>query len=350
MYKVTYKYRIKNLKGQLRKWARATNTVWNYCNNVQKETVSKKRRWLTGFDLNRLTSGSSKLLNLNAQTICAIGQQYAKSRAQHKRPWLRWRSWKKNLGWVPFKKNSIKQIGQDFKFHGQIFKVKYSRPIPEGAKILDGGSFSQDSLGHWYLNLVLEVPDLPARTPTNKSVGIDLGLKDLATLSDGTKLENPRFYQKLEPKLQMTQRAHKKRQYKKLSLKVKNQRKDYHHKLSTKLIKDFDAIAIGNVSSISLARTNMAKSVGDVGWGLFKTMLQYKAIAHGVRFEEVNESFSTQTCSSCNSRTGPKGLEGLGIRHWTCSSCSCYHDRDTNAALNILTRARTGYGTPVEGA
>jgi len=90
------------------------------------------------------------------------------------------------------------------------------------------------------------------------------------------------------------------------------------------------------VNAAALAKTNQAKSVLDAGWSAFRTMLQFKCDRAGVWFEEVNEAYSTQTCSCCKKRTGPKGREDLGIREWTCSGCGMTHHRDMNAAVNIL--------------
>src|SRR5690606_11700525 len=109
---------------------------------------------------------------------------------------------------------------------------------------------------------------------------------------------------------------------------------------STQLVKDYDKIFTGNVSSSKLKKTRMAKSVSDAGWSQLKTMLAYKAKSLGVEMKEVNESFSTVTCSTCRERTGPKGLSGLGVREWMCSSCGTSHHRDVNAAMNILHSAQ----------
>jgi IS605 OrfB family transposase len=224
--------------------------------------------------------------------------------------------------------------------------VFYSRPLPAGCKIHDGSCFSEDAEGHWYLNLVIEIPELLINFKSTQpagSVGIDLGLKDFAVLSTGEVIEAPKFYRKLESKLGINQHANKKKQVRKLHAKIKNARKDFHHKLSTRLVKEFEAIAVGNVKASSLARTKMAKSVLDAGWSSFRTMLCYKAIRHGVYYEEVKENFTTQTCSSCGNKTGPKGLSGLGVRFWKCSQCTAIHNRDCNAAKNI--QARLGHQT-----
>ena len=118
--------------------------------------------------------------------------------------------------------------------------------------------------------------------------------------------------------------------------KIANRRKDDLHKDSSAFVKGYGAIFVGNVSASALASTRMAKSVLDAGWATFRTMLQYKCDSAGVWFEEVNEAFSTQTCSACGARSGPRGLQGLGIREWSCTECGAQHHRDVNAARNIL--------------
>ena len=98
------------------------------------------------------------------------------------------------------------------------------------------------------------------------------------------------------------------------------------------------AIFVGDVASAKLVKTKMAKSTMDAGWAMLKTMLEYKSHQAGIVFMEVNEAYSTQTCSCCGSIpvSSPKGRAGLRIREWTCSDCGAVHDRDVNAAKNIL--------------
>jgi IS605 OrfB family transposase len=342
----TFKFRVKSHTGFLNAQARKVNFVFNYCNETQKTAVKRGQRWLSGFDLTNLTAGSSKLLDLHSQTINAVCLQYAQSRSQHKRPWLRWRS-HKNTGWIPLRGRHIKPNGNDFVWSGKTFRVFKSRELPVGAKIRDGSSFSQDSRGRWYLNLVVTF-EAEAQQTKSTQVGIDLGLKDFATLSNGLKLEGPRATKQYAEKLAKAQRANKKRLVLKLHDKIKNTRKDFHHKLSTELVKQFDAIYVGDVNSSALVKTKMAKLVLDSGWSSFRQMLAYKSVMNGVRYVEVNESYSTQTCSTCGAmpESRPKGIAGLGIREWTCSECGSTHDRDVNAAMNIL---RCGQASPVEG-
>ena len=345
---LVYRYRVKSLNGLLNKQARAVSYVWNFCNDTQKHALKWRKRWPTGFDFNALTAGSSKELGIHSGTVNAVCEQYAKSRSQKKRPFLRYRG-KRSLGWVPLKGRELKREGNAFRFAGNTFRVFNSRALPEG-KIKDGTNFSRDSRGNWFLNIVIDVdvvaPD--ARAPV-RGVGIDLGLKDFATLSTGEKIEAQQIYRGAQQALAVAQRANKKKRVKAIHAQIANRRNDFHHKLSTRIVREFDYIAVGNVNAAGLAKTSMAKSVLDAGWSSFRDMLRYKAIAHGAWYEEVNEAYSTQVCSACGAMPPqrPKGIADLGIRQWVCGACGCEHDRDVNAAVNLL--ARSGHRAPVEG-
>ena len=348
---LVYRYKVKSLNGLLNKQARAVNFVFNYCNDRQKDALRFGRKWLSGFDLNKLTTGSSKELGIHSGTINAVCEQYAKSRSQKKRPYLRYRA-KKNLGWVPLKGRELKPTPAGFHFNGREFKVFKSRPLPEGACIKDGTNFSQDRRGNWFLNVCIEVDPVAAR-PIHSGIGIDLGLKDFAVLSNGEKIAAPALYRDAECALAQAQRAHKQRRVKAIQARTANRKSDFLHKLSTRIVREFDLIAVGDVSAGGLARTNLAKSVMDASWSSFRSQLAYKAVKHGAWFEEVNECYTTQTCSDCGAKpdSRPRGIAGLGIRKWVCSECGCEHDRDVNAAKNILSKFVSGSGhrTPVEG-
>ena len=336
---LVYRFRVKSKNGMLDRQARKVNFVWNYCNDRQKDALRLERPWLTGFDLNKLTIGSSKELDLHSGVINAVCEQFAKSRAQHRRPYLRYRG-RKSLGWVPLKGRDLHREGYAFRFAGNTFRVFYSRPLPEG-KIKDGTCFAQDSRGNWFLNIVIEVAEPPVR-PLGHGVGIDLGLKDLATPSEGEKIPAPGFYREAEAALAVAQRAHKRRRAKAIQARTARRRLDFLHNRSVELARAFDHIAVGNVNASGLAQTSLAKSVLDAGWSSFRKMLAYKAMRHGARYVEVDERFTTQTCSNCGALpdSRPRGIAGLGIREWECSECGVIHDRDRNAALNILRRGR----------
>lgn len=346
--KLAYRYRVKSLTGLLNKQARAVNFVWNYCNDRQKDALRFDRRWHTGFDLIKLTTGCSKDLGLHSGTVNDVCQQYAKSRYQSSKPFLRYRG-RKSLGWVPLKGRELKREGNAFRFAGNTFRVFYSRALPDG-RITDGTNFSRDRQGNWFLNIVLEVPAPQARSPI-RGVGIDLGLKDMAILSDGSRIAARHIYRDAETALGVAQRAHKKRRVAALHAQIANRRRNYLHTCTSAIVGAFDYIVVGRINASALAKTSMAKSVYDVGWSSFKTQLAYKAVKHGAWLAEVNESFTTQICSNCGNLpdSGPKGIADLGIREWRCCDCGVVHDRDLNAALNILRRGRAtlAVGIPV---
>lgn len=342
---LVYRYRVKSLSGLLNRQARAVSFVWNYCNDRQKDALRFGRRWLSGFDLNRLTAGSSKELGLHSGTINATCEQYAKSRSQKGRPFLRYRG-RKSLGWVPLKGRDIKESAKGFHFHGREFRVFKSRDLPIGARIKDGTSFSRDARGNWFLNVCVEIVAAEVR-PISSGIGIDLGLKALATFSNGEKIENQRCFKRMEEALSKAQRAKKRRIAANIHARIANARRDFLHKASCDIVRRFDYIAVGSVSTAGLAKTSVAKSVFDASWASFRDMLRYKAIAHGATFEEVDEKFSTQTCNVCGAIAGPKGRAGLNERRWSCR-CGAEHDRDVNAARNILMRG-SGHRTPAEG-
>ena len=191
--------------------------------------------------------------------------------------------------------------------------------------------------GRWYFNVVVQVPVIEASG--RGEVGIDLGLKDYATCSNGEKLQANQFYRNAQKQLAIAQRANKKQRVKAIHAKVKNRRADAIHQFTTQLVREHSLIVVGNVSSKALIKTKMAKSVLDAGWFMLKTQLDAKSKAMQGVFLEVNEAYSTQACSCCGSISvnSPKGRVGLGIREWTCPDCGALHDRDVNAARNILT-------------
>lgn len=339
---LTYKYRIKdsNYKNELKYKANAVNQIWNYCNEISQMSAQRNNKWISEYDLNYLTAGNSKELKISSTTIQSVSKEYIKCRNKRRRPKLNWRSYKKSLGWIPFKASAIKQTEAGFKYCGKEYKCWISRPMEGTIKC---GSFNEDSQGKWYINITCEVQE--ALSDSTQSVGIDLGLKTLATLSDGNKIENAREYSQLEGKLAVAQRAGHKKQARNIHKKIANRRKDYLHKETTKVVKQYKNIYVGNVSSSKLTKTRMAKSVNDASWSSFKLMLGYKALRLGVNFAVVNESYSSVTCSACSKRTGPSGLSSLKVRCWDCE-CGASHDRDVNAALNIL-RVGLGHEAPL---
>lgn len=343
---VTYRFRLRDkCSAELDRQARAVNIVWNFCNETQQRAAQHGRKWLTSIDLMRLTAGAGKLLDIHSHTVQKICQSYDRSRRFRKKPWLRWRG-QGSLGWVPFNTGHVLFDGRKFRFRGIAYEPMHLRDIAADAQI-GSGSFSRDSRGRWYLNAPVEI--VAADLGPAPMVGIDLGLKSIITTSDGDKIEAPRFYRKSEAALAAAQRAKSTKRMLAIHRSVANRRRDFAHKLSNQLSKKYGLIVVGDVSPSKLAQTRMAKSIYDAGWSGLKRMLLYKSIRNGGVCLEVSEHMTTQTCSSCGALPPerPLGIAGLRIREWDCRICGAVHDRDVNAAKNILAR---GLASLAEGA
>ena len=262
--------------------------------------------------------------------------QYAATRRAAKKRRLKWRCSggpRRALGWIPFKSATLRRSGKGFRIYKKYLRV-FDRDYLGDQRYGDG-CLAQDAVGDWYLCLPIKVQPvlIPAPKP---AVGIDLGLKIIATTSDGETLQAGRWTEGIAPKLAMAQRRGHKKQAQRLHRKVKRCRLDALHQFSRRIVNQYQTIFVGDVSSPKLLKTRMAKSVLDSGWGLLRRQLQYKSEYAGRGFNLVNETFTTRDCSSCGARTGPAGLDNLGVRRWRCSSCENEHDRDINAAKNIL--------------
>jgi len=345
----TLKIRIKDKHATvLNAMAREVNFVWNFCNDLSYKHLQRTGKFFSGQDLQKYTAGATKEgLSINSASVQMVGAELVTRRRQFKKAKLRWRTSfgaRKSLGWIPFRHDCIAYKNGQLRYAGQHFGLWDSFGLSQYN--IGSGSFSQDPRGRWYANICVEVDAAPSTGTA--SIGIDLGLKDFATMSNGTKIEAQRLYRGAEIKLATAQRANKKARVKAIHVQIANRRKDFLHKLSTDLVSRNGAIFVGNVNASGLAKTNMGKSVLDAGWTAFRTMLKYKCDSAGVLFEEVDEAYSTVTCSACGSRSGPKGLKELRIREWFCMECGEYHDRDVNAARNILARghARLAVGIP----
>lgn len=349
----TLKLRIKdkNLK-VLDQLASEVNFVWNYVNDLGFKYLKRTGEFLSSYDIDKYTKGASKECGLHSQTIQAISAELVTRRKQFKKAKLKWRvsnkkSARRSLGWIPFKKVAIKYADGYVQYGKHQFKLWDSYGLSKYN--VKTGSFVEDSRGRWYLCLVVDNATT-IKSKGKTSIGIDLGLKDLATCSDGLKLKAPKIYREYEQKLGIAQRAKNKNRVRSVHAKIKNIRQNMLHQFTRKLVNDHAMIIVGNVNAKALAQTKLAKSVLDASWTTLRTMLKYKCENAGVLFEEVNEAYTTQTCSCCGSRlSSPKGRAGLGIREWQCMECGTLHDRDINSALNILAlgHERLAVGIPV---
>lgn len=343
----TLKVRVKDKHSAvLNRMAYEVNQVWNAANEetsiwcyIPIPGVGYIRNNISGFDLQKQLKGirQERDFIIHSTTTQEVIAEHAKARRQFKKNKLRWRvsgGAKRSLGWVPFKSGAAKWKNGQVCFAGQALSVWDSYGLSQYA--FRAGSFSQDARGRWYFNIVVHV-EKQVSTGTAE-IGIDLGLKTMATCSDGVVLNRMVFYRNEQENLGKAQRARKKKQVRNIHAKIKNRRMDTIHKFSSRLVKDNSLIVVGDVKSAKLAKTRMAKSVLDAGWYMLKTQLDYKSKAMRVVYKEINESYTTQSCSCCGAigHNSPKGRTGLGIREWTCTECGTAHDRDINAAKNIL--------------
>jgi putative transposase len=340
---VTRTVRLK-VKPEARAWLNAAatevNTVWNWANETSAKAArpfAAKPTWLSGFDLNKLSAGATECFEkIGADTIQRVNGEYALKRRAAKRCRLRWRvsrGARRSLGWVPFKAANLKRHGRAVRFCGKAFRV-FEPGRLDGLK-WQQGCFAQDAVGDWWLCLPVVVRVEQTVAP-HEGVGIDLGLKDVAVASDGDRCEAGRFYRGTEQRLARAQRRGHQRQAKRLHRRVANRRRDALHKFSRRIVDRYQNIVVGDVSSTQFAQTRMAKAVLDSGWGMLRQMLQYKGEHAGRSVSVVCERYTSRACSSCGSLSGPRGVNGLRVRRWTCIDCGESHDRDVNAARNIL--------------
>jgi IS605 OrfB family transposase len=320
------------------------NEVFNYCNETSVKAATRtdtKRKWLSGFELCNLKAGATQYFHkIGADTIQSICTHYAQKRQAARRQKLRWRvsrSARRSLGWIPFKAASLKRKRRGVRFAGKCVRV-FERERLVGVK-WQAGCFAQDAVGDWWLCLPVKVEAEQTIAP-QEVVGIDLGLKDIAVTSEGERLEAGRWTQGSAQKLAWAQRRGHKRQAKRIHRKAARCRVDALHKFSRKMVDRVQTIIVGDVSSLKLVRTRMAKSILNSGWGMLKNFLEYKSQQAARTFEVVSERNTSVTCSTCGALSGPRGVNGLIVRSWVCSDCGESHDRDQNAARNILIGSR----------
>ncbi|MGC4792010.1 RNA-guided endonuclease InsQ/TnpB family protein [Micromonospora sp. DT178] len=257
----------------------------------------------------------------------------------------RFRSRKDNRQAIRFTKNSRFKVLDNGRLRlpkiGDL-TVRWSRTLPSDPSSV---TVIRDAAGRYFASFVVQTAEDEMLPPVDAEVGIDLGLTHFAVLSDGTKVTTPKFLRRAARKLRRLQQdlsrkqrgsANRKKAVVKVArahARVADTRRDWQHKLSTRIIRDNQAVYVEDLAVAGLGRTRLAKSVHDAGWARFIAMLEYKAARYGRAFGRVDRWFpSTRMCSDCG-RIGEK--MALNVREWDCP-CGTVHDRDVNAAKNIL--------------
>ena len=257
-------------------------------------------------------------------------------------PRFKGRNWYKSFcypqsGWqfLSDRKIQISKIG--------IIRVKRHRNFPEGARLKT--LTLKKEIDRWYAIVSFEIPDRKDKVAIRNAVGIDMGIRSFAVLSDGTLIENPRYLTKSEAKLAEAQRVFSRKRkgtrarekarvrVAKIHKKIANQRNDFLHKISKKLVDTYDLIAFEDLKIKNMMQNgNLAKSIGDCSWGKFLEYITYKAESAGKYAIRVAPRGTSQNCSNCGTRV-PKLLSD---RVHICNKCHIVLDRDLNASRNIL--------------
>ncbi|WP_406319872.1 RNA-guided endonuclease InsQ/TnpB family protein [Streptosporangium sp. NBC_01639] len=260
----------------------------------------------------------------------------------------RFRSRKDNRQAIRFTKNARFAVTAGGKLRlpkiGDV-PVRWSRDLPSEPSSV---TVVKDAAGRYFASFVVETTDEPLSEVADE-VGIDLGLTHFAVTSDGKKIDNPRFLRRAAKKLRKAQKAlsrkekgsanRKKARMKvaRAHAKVTDTRRNWAHRLSTRIIRDNQAVYVEDLAVSGLGRTKLAKSVHDAGWSQFVAMLEYKAARYGRTFAKIDRWFpSSKLCSACETIATSMPLN---VRSWICR-CGAAHDRDVNAAINVLAEGR----------
>ncbi len=223
--------------------------------------------------------------------------------------------------------------------------IRWHRVLPKDAKP-SSVTITKDSADRYFVSILLkeEIKSLPV---VKTMVGLDLGLKSMVALSTGESVGNPRYFAKDEKKLAKAQRKHarKKKGSKnrekarkrvaRIHARIADRRRDYQHKLSARIVHENQVMCVESQAVKNMVQNpKLAKAISDVGWGEFIRQLEYKAKWYGRTLVKIDRFYpSSKTCSACGHVLDSLTLD---IREWLCPECGTVHDRDTNAALNIL--------------
>lgn len=250
---------------------------------------------------------------------------------------------------------NIKFLGNKIQLP-KIGKVKIRDARTEIIGTILNATVSQEPDGKYYVSLCCTDIAEVVLAKTNKSIGLDLGLKEFVITSDGVKIENPKYLAKAMKRLKFLQKSLSRKQKNssnrnktrikvaRLHGKISNLRRDFLQKLSTQIIQSNDIICIEDLQIKNMVKNHkLAQAILDVSWSEFVRMLQYKSVWYGKKIIKIDKFYpSSQLCHYCGYRNSE--TKNLSIRIWTCPKCNAIHDRDVNAAINILNEGLRNIG------
>jgi transposase len=309
------------------------------------ELDAQDKIYHSNFDFQNLLAGHSKQLDIPAHVLQGVLGQANRAwqrcfKCQGGKPRLKGN--RNRLNSVPFPDPIAAPTGNRILVPG-LGKLRFHKQdLPEA--MIKCGRIVRKASG-WYLLLWLDCDHRFPIKQTDEAIGIDPGFSTLLTLSNGQKIENPRELRKGAQRLAQAQRGHDNQLAVRLHERQANRRNDRNHKISRRLVESFKTICYSADNLKGMARC-FGKSVAEAALGDLIRKLTYKCRQGGRQLVAVDSHNTTMTCSVCGALTGPKGLGGLAVRQWDCA-CGAHHDRDVNAALNVL---RAGLGTSLERA